>query len=140
MKREWKGKEPFSSLSKKIFHHERENFCLIFLPILFGAGRLANIRDFLRLKFSFGLASRTKSENMAIPTAVLALLTSLAVPAAVLALLTVLAVPAAVLALLTGCQPARPGAPAQPKSTNGIFFCNLGFKSTIYVCIINLVV
>lgn len=84
------------------------------------------MRDFLRLKFSFGLASRAKSENMA-------------VPAAVLALLTVLAVPAAVLALLTGCQPARPGAPAQPKSTNGIFFCNLGFKSTIYVCIIDLV-
>ena len=41
------------------------------------------MRDFLRLKFSFGLASRAKSENMAVSAAglsCLALLASSALP------------------------------------------------------------
>ena len=45
------------------------------------------MRDFLRLKFSFGLASRAKSENMAVPAAILA---SLAVSAAGLSCLALL--------------------------------------------------
>lgn len=46
------------------------------------------MRDFLRLKFSFGLASRAKSENMAVSAAILA---SLAVSAAGLSCLALLA-------------------------------------------------
>ncbi len=83
------------------------------------------MRDFLRLKFSFGLASRAKSENMAVPAAVLAFLASLAVPAVVLAFLTDLAVSVAVRQL---------GAPAQLKSTNGMFFAIWGLNPQ-YMCV-----
>lgn len=71
------------------------------------------MRDFLRLKFSFELASRAKSENMAIPTAVLALLTSLAVPTAVLSSLAVSAVGLAQPDRLPAAAPARCSRPVQ---------------------------